>query len=60
VRIHYTDGTSDSLHQTAAIWSANQKAAAITVTGNKTIQNLRLDNGIFMDANERNNIWKGK
>ena len=60
VHIRYTDGTTDSLHQTAAVWSANQKAAAITVAGNKTIQTLRLDNGIFMDADERDNSWKAK
>src|SRR5205085_8870769 len=38
VRIRYTDGTTDNLHQTAGIWSANQRAAAITVANNKQIQ----------------------
>lgn len=60
VRIRYTDGTTDSLHQTAAVWSANQKATAIVVRGNKIIQSIRLDNGIFMDANERDNYWNAK
>ncbi|TKK67393.1 M1 family metallopeptidase [Ilyomonas limi] len=60
VRIRYTDGSTDSLHQTATTWSANQKAAAVIVPGNKTIQAIRLDNGIFMDADERNNTWKSK
>ena len=60
VRIRYTDGTTERLHQTAEIWSTNQKAAAITVAGNKQIQAVVLDNGIFMDANERDNYWNAK
>jgi len=60
VRIRYADGTTDSLHQTAAIWSTNQKAVTITVTGSKPIQAIQLDNGIFMDASEKDNYWRGK
>jgi hypothetical protein len=60
VRIRYADGTTDNLHQTAGIWSTNQRAAAITVAGNKQVQTIQLDNDIFMDADERDNYWRAK
>ncbi|MEO5684356.1 MAG: M1 family metallopeptidase [Chitinophagaceae bacterium] len=55
--ISYTDGSSATLHQTPAIWSSNQKEATVNIPGNKKIKSLRLNGGIFMDANEINNTW---
>lgn len=60
IRIRYTDGSTDSLHQTAAVWKNNQQTATINTANNKTIDVLQLDNGIFMDANEGDNYWRGK
>lgn len=55
--IEYADGSKDKIHQTAGIWEKDQKLAAVTITTNKKIQFLKLDNGIFMDADVSNNSW---
>lgn len=53
----YADGTSETFHKTPAIWMGNQAAATVTIATNKKIKSLRLDGGIFMDADLSNNIW---
>jgi hypothetical protein len=58
VVLHYTDGSSESMHQTPLVWQANQKAATIKLPTKKTVQSLELNGGIFMDADESNNSWK--
>jgi peptidase M1-like protein len=60
VRIQYTDGTSDTVHQTPAIWEANQREAKVDLRTRKTIRTLDLDGGVWMDADTTNNKWTGK
>ena len=60
VVINYVDGTKETLHQTPAVWKANQKAITIKTTSKKKPQSVVLDGGIFMDADENNNSWKAK
>ncbi|MVM38416.1 M1 family peptidase [Spirosoma sp. HMF3257] len=56
----FTDGTSETVHQTPILWQANQKQAAVKIPVKKKIQSVALEGGIFMDADERNNSWKAK
>lgn len=58
VKITYTDGSSETLHQTPQIWQANQKQAAVKISTKKKIRSLVLDGGIFMDATPSDNSWK--
>ncbi len=51
----YTDGSTDSLHQSPSIWELNPKTATVQVQTNKKIKTARLSGGIFMDADESNN-----
>ncbi|MEO7308424.1 MAG: hypothetical protein ABIR78_12195, partial [Ferruginibacter sp.] len=55
--VEYTDGSKEKIHQTAAIWEKNQKLATVNINSKKKIQYLKLDNGIFMDADMTNNSW---
>ncbi|WP_216680021.1 M1 family metallopeptidase [Hymenobacter siberiensis] len=55
VNVEYTDGTRETLHQSPAVWQTNQKQATITVK--KPVKAVKLDGGIFMDANEKDNNW---
>jgi hypothetical protein len=57
VQINYTDGSSETLHQTPAIWQANQKRALVKIPTKKKVLGLTLDGGIFMDAAPSNNRW---
>ena len=58
--IAYSDGATDSLRETAEIWSSNQKAAAVIIPSGKTVVSAKIEGGIFMDADETNNEWKKK
>jgi hypothetical protein len=53
--LEYTDGTTETLHQSPAIWRANQQQATIQLK--KAVKSVKLDGGIFMDANEKDNSW---
>lgn len=55
VQISYADGKTESRHQTPAIWQNNQKQAVINVAAKSAIKSIKLDGGIFMDADENNN-----
>ncbi|MBK6636160.1 MAG: hypothetical protein IPG38_19460 [Chitinophagaceae bacterium] len=55
--VEYTDGSKEKIHHTAAIWEKDQKSTLVTLNTKKKIQYLKLDNGIYMDADESNNSW---
>ena len=60
VQISYDDGSADTLHQTPAIWKSDQKKTVVNITTKKQVKSIRLDGGIFMDADESNNGWESK
>ncbi|WP_461131445.1 M1 family metallopeptidase [Spirosoma aerophilum] len=60
VVVKFTDGTSQTVHQTPAIWQANQRLAVVKIPTKKKVESISLQGGIFMDADERNNTWKAK
>ena len=57
IEAHYGDGSSETLHQTSAIWRANPHRATVTVPTRKTLQSLSLPTGIWVDADSTNNRW---
>lgn len=55
--ITYEDETNESIHLNPDIWM-NKKEAIITInTSNKKVKSLKIDGGIFMDADVRDNNW---
>ena len=58
VLLEYSDGTTETRHQSPAVWQANQKQVKVAIPTKKTIRSLTLDGGIYMDADESNNSWK--
>jgi len=56
--LHYSDGSNETLHQTPRLWEKNQKQAVVDIKSKKKISSVELDGGIFMDADESNNVWK--
>ena len=57
MQLEYADGTRETLHQTAAVWRANQQQAVINTP--KAVKSVKLDGGIFMDANVKDNLFGG-
>ena len=55
----YDDGSSETFHQTPKVWERDQKEITVAVKTRKTVKSLTLDGGIFMDANEKDNVWVG-
>lgn len=53
--LEFTDGSTQKLHQSPAIWKEDQHGATVQVRTTKTLRRVRADNGIFMDANESDN-----
>jgi hypothetical protein len=60
VKLTYTDGTMQTVHQTPMVWQHNQKQISVHIKTGKTVRSVMLDNGIFMDADAGNNIWKAR
>ena len=60
VVIAYTDGTTQTFHQTPAVWEYNQKEISVSIKTTKTASSVILDGGIFMDATESNNKWSAR
>jgi hypothetical protein len=58
--VTYTDGSTETLHQTAAIWQADQRTANVNITTPKVVKSIVLDTGIWMDANPEDNKWEVK
>jgi hypothetical protein len=58
--VTYSDGSTESFHQTPIVWEQNQKQISVTVKTAKTIQSAVIDGGIFMDADVSNNKWTAK
>lgn len=57
VELQYADGSTQTVHQTPAIWQANQKQATVTIATTKAMKSLTLGGGIFADADTTNNVW---
>jgi hypothetical protein len=57
LHLRYADGSTETLHQTPAIWAADQRRATVTVATGKVLQSVDLDGGIFMDARPADNHW---
>lgn len=55
--VTYSDQTTETIHQTPAVWQTNQKRAVIALKNKKEIKQVTVDGGIFMDATPKNNMW---
>jgi hypothetical protein len=60
VQMQFSDGTTQTLHQTSATWRANTQRATVAIATRKKLTSLGLDGGIWMDADTTNNRWTGR
>lgn len=58
VDLTYADGSREVMHETSAIWKADQQRATVSIRTGKSLTSLTLDGGIWMDADASNNSWK--
>lgn len=60
VIVTYADNTTETVHQTPAVWKNNPKRVTVDLKNKKEIKQITLDGGIFMDATPYNNTWSKK
>ena len=53
-------GDTKKIHETSAVWKANLKETDIVLKDIKNVSSIKIDGGIFMDADTSNNSWKNK
>jgi len=58
--LHYADGTTETRHQTPAIWQADQRRATVTIPTTRQLRSLDLEGGIWEDANPADNHWAAR
>lgn len=51
----YTGDSKEVIHKTPVIWSSNQKQIIVNIVTRKKVKAVKLDGGIFLDANEKDN-----
>lgn len=55
-----TDGSTATIHQTPEVWAADQAMARIALPAGGAIGSVRLEGGIWMDADPGNNTWPAR
>lgn len=58
IMMTYSDGTSERLHQTPAIWKNSPREVTVSVPNAKTLSSVMIDGGIFVDFGPADNAWK--
>ena len=58
--ITFTDGSSETIRQGPDAWRANLSETVVRLGVPKTVQSLKLDGGIYMDASPTDNVWPRK
>lgn len=58
--VTYTDGRTETIHQSPAVWRDNNKNITVVLNTTKAVNSVKLDGGIFMDATPANNMWSKK
>jgi hypothetical protein len=54
---NYDDGTTETFHQTPAIWMNDQTQTVVNINAKKKVKSITLDGGIWMDGDTSNNTW---
>lgn len=60
VHLRFSDGTTQVVHQTPAVWKANTARATVQLPTRKQLTSLDIDGGIWMDADTTNNRWTAR
>jgi hypothetical protein len=58
--VTYADGTTETVHETPAIWAPNVTRATVAVVARKPVKSIALSGGIWMDADASNDRWVAK
>ena len=57
ITVQYEDKTTETLHQSAMVWEKNQSLLSLDIPTKKKIIYAKINNGIYVDANEKDNVF---
>ncbi|WP_143305808.1 M1 family metallopeptidase [Chitinophaga vietnamensis] len=57
VVLTYADGSTDTIHQTPAVWKKNPRQLKLSIPLKGTLTAVKLDGGLFMDYTPKDNNW---
>lgn len=60
LKISYSDGSTDIQHLSPETWHASPSQATVNIATKKKVSSVKLDGGIWMDADESNNSFEVK
>ena len=60
IKVTDSEGKTETIHKTPAVWKVNQKEVTMTINTNRKIKSIALDGGIYMDATPADNIYEVK
>jgi Peptidase family M1 domain len=58
--VTYEDGKTENISKSPEIWSKNQRSTAIEIPTSKKVKSVKIENGVYMDADESNDGWMMK
>jgi hypothetical protein len=57
LKVEFTDGTSQTIHRSVAVWEKGNKTVTISISSNKKIKKLTLGSVHTPDSNKADNTW---
>ena len=58
--VRNSDGSTDRVHETSAVWSRTGTVATVHVRVRKAVRSVDIDGGIWVDADTSNNTWTAR
>jgi len=55
--VYYTDGTTELVHKSIAVWAAGNKTTAVNFTAKKAVKKIVLGTTYDPDSNKKDNVW---
>lgn len=57
INVTYTDGSTEKIYKSAAVWEKGNSTSTITFSSNKTVETISLGSLHVPDANQADNSW---
>jgi hypothetical protein len=58
--VHFTNGSTKTLHQTIAVWEKGNKTTTIKFADPGKIKRIELGSVHIPDSRKKNNVWEAK
>ena len=56
--VTYTDGSTEKIHRSIAVWEKGNTSVTVSFNNNKKIQSVKLGSTYVPDVNKKDNLWE--